>query len=348
MYEEKKYGITFSVDARVELIFGIMSKAKEHYYDLLMEVVPSYEEDDFIEGFDDEYNEYAKKMYDIIDFDKYPNLLKWAMIIISQGEDLIPTIALKLDENFNEKEDFKYYDSYENFFLNSNYKEFIETLKIFVQNENYLEFYQSNFDEFHTMIEESTWNYPINFDVKEIEKYYNNKPSEYSVIYSIFFNGGFGIPSGDKLVCLKGIWIDKNDAYYESIEGLANLYHEYSHPIINPLVDKYWDQFQNTEEFLDFSIKNNLYPVYQGKEQSLYYEYFVRAMSLIMAEKYEDITKEIEDYRKMGFVKINKITKFIKNNFQPGDNFEDFFANKLIPYINQITSTINKQEHKTI
>lgn len=35
MYEEEKYGITFSVDARVEFLFGILSKfKKEDYEDL--------------------------------------------------------------------------------------------------------------------------------------------------------------------------------------------------------------------------------------------------------------------------------------------------------------------------
>lgn len=29
MYEKEKYGITFSVDSRVELIFGMLSKLKK-------------------------------------------------------------------------------------------------------------------------------------------------------------------------------------------------------------------------------------------------------------------------------------------------------------------------------
>ena len=348
MYEEEKHGITFSVDPRVEIIFAIMSKARKEYYDLLLQVAPSYADDDFIEYFADDYSKYASKMYDIIDFEKYPNLLKWAMVILSQGEDLIPTLALKLDENFDEKENFKYYDMYEKFFTKSNYKEFYQTLKDFVENENYLEFYRSNFGEYHKMIEESSSYYPDNMDIRDIEKFYNSEPINYSVIYSIFFNGGFGIPDDESLVCFKGLWIDKDDKYYESIKETINLYHEYSHPIINPLVDKYWDSFENTDEFLEYSIENGLHPAYQGKEETLYYEYFVRAMSYIMASKYEDEKEELEDYKKMGFVKLEEIINFINDNFKIGDHFEEFFATKLIPYTNIIVSEINKQhEHKT-
>ncbi|MBR2833211.1 MAG: DUF4932 domain-containing protein [Bacilli bacterium] len=341
MYEEKKYGITFMIDPRVELIFGMLSKLKK-------ENAKFEEELDFIESFDDNYySEYAYKLYEIIDFNKYPKLLKWAIKLSEvSSEDIIPKIAMMMSEDFNVKEIDKNDKYFKEFFTENNYTEFVSDLNEFIKNENFLEFFSNNATEYNRMIEESSSIYPSNMDVTDIEKYYGKKLDKYPVVYSIFFNGGYG-PTIDGIpTCFKGLWIADDGKYFESIKGIINLFHEYSHSFINPLVDKYWINFENTDKFIKYSIENNLHKTYQGKPQILYYEYFVRAFSYIMASKYGDESNELEQFNKLGFVKTDEFINFINESFKIGDNFEDFFANKLIPFTNELTNNLEYTKSK--
>lgn len=340
MYSQEKYGITFQIDARVELIFGMLSKLKKENSEL-------EEELDFVESFNTEYySDYANRMYEIIDFKKYPKMLKWALKLSQVPScDIVPNVAMMISDNFESKEITKDDEYFQKFFIENNYDEFINDINEFVIQTNYLSFYYSNFDEYSKMVNESTKDaYPSNLDVKDIEKCYGEKLEQYLVIYSIFFNGGFG-PTIDKVpVCFKGLWI-KDSKYIESTSGIINLYHEYSHHFINPLVDKYWSNFDNVEGFVDYSIQNNLHPTYQKKAKTLYYEYYVRAMSYILSSKYEDI-KEAPDYwsEKLGFVKIWNVINYIEENLKIGQNFEEFFSQKLIPFTNKLTRNLEEKK----
>ncbi len=346
MYEELKYGVSFMVDARVELIFGMLSKLKKDYPNLLEKENKKLKQElDYIEVSD---TEYANNLYNFIDFNKYPKLMKWAVILSDISDcGIIPNICMFLNEDFilkqtfNQKQFLQEHKKDNCELLINNIDEFISDINEFIKKENYLEFYKSNFDEFHKMIKQSTKWYPKNMDVKDIEKCYGEKLPKYSVIYSIFFNGGFG-PRVDGIpICFKGLRIEDGE-YIESTSYIVNLYHEYSHPFINHLVDKYWNHFENVKEFVTYSVQNGLPPTYQGNPKTLYYEYYVRTMAHILSSKYEDCTRFIERFNKMGFVKFEELVKFTENNFKLGDNFEEFFVNQLIPFTNNMTNNIQK------
>lgn len=350
MHEELKYGISFSVDARVEFIFGMLSKLKKDYPKLLEKDDKKIEEElDYIEVSN---TEYANNLYEFIDFEKYPKLMKWAVVLSDVSScDVIPNVCMTLNEDFTLKDTFdkkeflEKYGEYNCELLISHFDEFISDINEFVQKENYLEFYKSHFDEFHKMVEQSTKWYPKNMDVKDIEVCYGKNLPKYSVIYSAFFNGGFG-PTVDGIpVCFKGLWIEDGE-YIESTSYIVNLYHEYSHSFINPLVDKYWDNFENVEEFVNFSIKNNLHPTYRSNPKTLYYEYYVRVMVHVLSSKYEDCTRFIPRFKKLGFTKFEEMVEFTEDNFKLGDNFEEFFVNKLIPFTNDLTNNIVIKQEK--
>ena len=338
MYNVEKYGLAFSIDARVELIFGMLSKLKKENPDL-------EEQLDYIENFDDKYySEYANRLYELIDFKKYPKMLKWALKLSEVPScDIVPNVAMMIGDNFESKRVDEKNKHFQNFFVENSYEELINDINEFITQTNYLSFYHSNFDEYKKMVEESTNDYyPSNLDITDIEKCYGEKLEKYPVIYSVFFNGGFG-PTIDGIpTCFKGLWI-KDGKYIESTSGILNLYHEYSHPFINPLVDKYWDNFENIDEFVNYSVQNNLHSTYQGEPKSLYYEYYVRAMSYILSSKYENL-EEAPDYwsEELGFVKIWDIINFIKGNLQIGEDFEKFFVQNLIPFTNKITRNLSK------
>ncbi len=347
MYGKEKYGITFSVDARVELIFGIVSKLKKEYKKYENLKSKNYDEElDFIEISD---TEYSNNFYDLIDFEKYPKILKWAEKLADLSDQgMIPSISMMFDENFNKKKDradYTQYKSHKDFMdLLEIFDSFAADLKEFVQESNYLDFYKKNSKEFHKMIEEGASEYPENLDIKDIDKFYGISLEKYPVIYSAFFNGGFGPKIEGIPTCFKGLWIDENGKYFESAATVINLYHEYSHPIINPLVDKYWNLIENKKEFLEYSKRHNLVNAY-NEEKALYYEYFVRATSCLLGKKYQSIETTLEWYDEIGFVKTGEIISYIENNYN-GNNFEIFFKEKLIPFINEMTSNLEKKESR--
>ena len=338
MYSKSRYGINFIIDARVELIFGMLSKLKRDYSILNINDSIDYEEElDYIEVVN---SKYANDFYELLDFNKYPKLLEWAIALAEVEEcNLIPYITMMISEDFTEYEDVTNIKHYNDFFDKYNYKDFIEDINYFVNEERYIDFYKDDYLEYDKMISQSIKWYPSNFDIRDIEKWYGIGIDSYIVIYCVFFNGGFGPIINGIPICFKGLMIEDSE-YIESTSYLINLFHEYSHPFINSLVDKYWDRFENSNNFLLYSIDNGLSDTYSDNVKTLYYEYLVRAISYIMSSKYEDSSRYIDRFKKIGFVKIEEIIDYIDNNYIVGKVFEEFFVDRLIPFMNRLTSSL--------
>ena len=92
-------------------------------------------------------------------------------------------------------------------------------------------------------------------------------------------NGGFGISniSNDNFY-IRGFYYDEKTKSFENNMRYLNecLFHEFSHPIINPLVDKYFGLFTNINEIQEDALKNDLPKAYSSNPKTLLYEYFVR------------------------------------------------------------------------
>lgn len=343
MYEEKKYGLTFIVDARVELIHAILSKLKKEYKKFPNLTEKNYDEElDFIEVCN---TDYAKKFYELIDFNKNPELLKWAEKLADLSDcGMTFEIAMMFDENFNKQiervtsdhnEDPDFIEFLEEF------SAFEKTIQEFIKKSRYIEFYNENHKEFHKMIEDASSEYPENLDMNDMKEFYGLTFKKHPVIYSQFYNGGIGFEIEKTPHCFKGLWIE-DGKYFESTNPVVHLFHEYSHPIINPLVDKYWENFENKENLLENMTQNGLVEAYQ-KNKTIYYEYFVRAVSDFLGKKYIDIHTRIEIDKELGFTKIEELIEHIEKEYNMDGNFEKYFKEKLIPYINELTSKSHKK-----
>lgn len=91
-----------------------------------------------------------------------------------------------------------------------------------------------------------------------------------------------------------------------------------------------------------------MHKTYQKKPQTLYYEYFVRAMAYIMTSKYIDCSKELEKYNKLGFIESDAIINFIINNYEIGADFENFFAKELVSFTNGLIDNLEYNKLKKI
>ena len=68
----------------------------------------------------------------------------------------------------------------------------------------------------------------------------------------------------------------------------------------------------------------------------LLYEYFVRAVSALMSEKWisrEEMRPDFEWFKKVGFVRTEEITDLIKENMPNYSSFEELYKGVLIPYL---------------
>ena len=123
------------------------------------------------------------------------------------------------------------------------------------------------------------------------------------------------------------------------------LFHEFSHPIVNPLVDKYFLNTQLLEQFYEIAVKNNLHPVYADNKSTVMYEYLVRANAYILAKKYfKDIMPAIEDdwIIEYGFTYLPDLVLFTENSLTSYKNYEQFVREAIPEFMNFCIQKSNK------
>ena len=179
-------------------------------------------------------------------------------------------------------------------------------------------------------------NLPQNFNIKDLQKFYGYSFENYYYIVSPLINGGFGHHNSQDIYCIRGFQYNEKLQKFEEDSNylIENMFHEYSHAYINPLIDKYYNLFENKEQFLNTALKNHLPTIYQN-EKALLYKYFVRSIAKILSFPY---TKEMDFawITKNGFIYLEKLTKYIMQKKVNYKSFEKLFVSDLIPFINQL------------
>ena len=151
-------------------------------------------------------------------------------------------------------------------------------------------------------------------------------------------NGGFG--SSDKegnFYYNRGFCYDDEKKFYVDREYLVEcLFHEFSHPIVNPLVDKYLSGTIILEKFYNDAVSNNLFKTYSGFPESVMYEYLVRANAYILTSKYFDYIQPIEDdwVIPYGFTYLPNLVYFTLENLPKYKNYEEFVEKAIPIFIN--------------
>lgn len=279
---------------------------------------------------------YMEELEKIINSVEHQSLID---IILGDGffeESTSINVALCLDDKYDvidEKIDntfFERFSDYETLYS------FALELKNFASAIKWDEFFE-NHKEFYLNLTEDFCEFPKNLELSDLEKYFSKKKTTYYYIPSILMNGGFGAQDGlGHHYYIRGFQYDKEQEKFSyDLSYLCEcLFHEFSHPCINPLVDKYFSLFTNIDEIYEDSIKNGLPKPYQ-KKTTLLYEYFVRASAKALNLKYysdSDFGWVITG----GFPEIEILTKFIIENRWKYEDYEEFFVEELIPFMNNI------------
>lgn len=258
-------------------------------------------------------------------------------ILEFEYESTCVEVALSLNEIYELDKCRVNIDKISKYMGSINLEDFVNEFKKFAEKIEWDNFFDSHKDYYLKMFS-AFCNFPYNLDLSDMEKYYGVTASSYNYIPSILMNGGFSYSDlVGNLYYIRGIqWSkEKNNFSYEKEYLLECMFHEFSHPIVNSLVDKYLPLFTKLDDIHHDALMHNLPTSYNDK-RVLLYEYFVRTNAHILTRKYYSDVRTGDWIINHGFPYLNDIIDFTIKNITKYDNYDDFFKNELICYFNEL------------
>ena len=179
-----------------------------------------------------------------------------------------------------------------------NLLEFADALRDFARKTNFMRFYQAHQALYATQVTEVKSLIEGNDYVQALEDFYGDSRKSYGVILPPLFAGGYGITvetqEGYDIYGVIGPCSLKDERvsfacldYLESI-----MLHEWSHSFVNPLVDKNFDHFKESDHLfrpIKGMMRNQAYPNWRIS----LYEHIVRACEIHLRDNlHEDFRKD--------------------------------------------------------
>lgn len=219
---------------------------------------------------------------------------------------------------------------------NVNLADFIENFKTFASKIRWDEFFR-NHKDYYLKLFTTFSDFPKNLNLDDIKKFYGQKATSYNYIPSILINGGFSYSDQlGNIYYIRGItWCKEKNAFYFDKEYLLEcMFHEFSHPIVNSLVDKHLTSFTHLDKIYQEALNHNLPTCYNSKS-ILLYEYFVRANANILTKKYY-CNANISDWiLQHGFAYLNDIIDYTIQRLPEYENYEDLFKTELVNFLSE-------------
>ena len=323
-------------DKRIELLEGLALAVKLKDKTVSKEAAESI---DFVE-----YNDipYVNELLEKIDLKKYPELKNYILDIKDCGH--YTNLYLYFDNEFNYKDncDLEVFGS-------KNISDFTNLVKKIYDSENieqvFAKYYQLSIKI------SRVYNDIYKFDKQKIREEYSllfNVPEEvtFDSKITILANGGFSASNGNELACIKGIGDNLKVLKYKKEYSMVNLYHEFAHYFVNPIVDKNISIIPNKDFLLQEAIDNNLPKTYQNINYVLY-ESFVRALSIIYAKgkvSDEGLKNDINWFSSIGFVRVEDIITIIENGMKNNKSFEDILKTDLCQYFANVDKNFGSSQ----
>jgi hypothetical protein len=217
----------------------------------------------------------------------------------------------------------------------------LNLMKEFENETQYLDFFEENksfYEQPLNTIKELVEQY--NF-ISLVEKAYGIEQKSYNIILSSLMNGNFGnsFPSlgiGEKDI---NVVLATDDYSLSSIV----IFHELSHPFINPLTDKYYDIAQ---QYADAHTKLEKYKAGPqtgyGDWEECINEHIVRAMTIYLLRKCglnSIANTNLDDQLQLGYMYIPKLLErldFYDNNREQYKNIDQFYPELLGVFADEI------------
>lgn len=215
--------------------------------------------------------------------------------------------------------------------------DFLNEIPKFVEKTNFIEFFNSNKDFYKkgiNQIENLIKDYKI---IDFLTDFYKLDLSHIKFVINLmhFATGSnYGTQNKNEFVCNCCLRKSEDGSinFIDTIDSTLTLYvHEFSHSIINPLIEKY----NNIK--LDFfnNIKEKMQNMYYWNVETIINEHIIRALEVIYLKKERKIPNHFfcaENYRKhcfnIGFIYIDMCISSLENyifNKEKYKNFEEYF-----------------------
>lgn len=322
MLIRKNNGMNVEVNKQFELISA--------FHSVLLLKHPELKDDlDFVET---PNNEYMQELVNLINPDNYPEIIKY---VLNFTDCSVPVdIAIGMNDLYEIDKDKAKLNIAKKYIEYGTAERFAKEIQKLANDINWDDFFESHRETYEKFVDEVCV-FPNNLDLKEIENYYSVNTNSYTFIPSMLINGGFGLSDGKgSLYYFRGFKYDeKEKEFLHDTEYIVEcLFHEFSHPIVNPLVDKYLSESEVLDNFYELSKRNCLHSEYSGQKEVVVYEYLVRANAYILASKYfKDIDPIENDWIiEYGFTHLPELVRFTKENLPKYKTYEKF-VEKAIP-----------------
>jgi hypothetical protein len=164
-------------------------------------------------------------------------------------------------------------------------KALLDEIKSFYKKTNYFKFFKSVKSFYNPILKkvsESLSAYPF---INIIEDEFGSIQNSYNYVLSSLMNGNFGINFVDDKTKKADLFSVFTTNDYSLSPGI--LFHEYSHPFINPLTDKYYELAQKYSDAYEKLKKYKLPDFHSGYGdfKECINEHFVRAMAINLLKK---------------------------------------------------------------
>lgn len=214
-------------------------------------------------------------------------------------------------------------------------------LNSFVDKSNYDEFYNSFSDSRKTIINDfiSSFNYHKDFNIEELELFYNKKSTQdYRIILVNFSGGSYGLKLNDTNCYISGLFNYYDNSFGKNIA--LTFIHEISHIFINELGYKY-SEYINVDNVFSESVNLGLEECYFNKINYIN-EYIVRSCEMYFAKKIlssSDLGKRFNFHKNSGFLYVDVFSELleIKNNY---DSFNEFYKKEIINLFNSLNEKV--------
>ena len=217
-------------------------------------------------------------------------------------------------------------------------------LQEFSKETNYFEFFEtikSYYDPYLQKADKYVQTIPF---IPMIEDFYGKEQNSYNFIVSGLMVGNFGIHfvnNENMSVDIFSVFCPDN---IEDVLSAGIIFHELSHPFINPLTEKYHNKVEKYSDAYEWLKKYKL-PDYRsgyGDWEECINEHFVRASVIHLLSKCglnEDSDRFLENDLYLGYKYIPKILErydYYDNNREKYRTFDDFYPTLLKVFEDEI------------
>ena len=180
--------------------------------------------------------------------------------------------------------------------------------------------------------------------ISAMEKLYGTHIPDNHLVVSLLFNGGFGPSYKGESYFLRGVGFENGKYILEGNHLNQKFFHEASHPLVNPLIDKYSKDFKFDDDLLKEAIDKGLPSCYTTLH-ALLYEYFVRVNENYLTKKYiseEVYWDSIAWLKTAGFIYIEELIAVLEKTRPFYNTYEEVLIHELLPYLEKVNIRLKK------